>query len=111
MNTTPTAQDEHQAATVGCSQKDRLLARLRETPNQWVPMPELACVMSQGGDGTGVCVSRRIYDLRNAGHEIVQADQNEGHVRKSFYKLVLASPSPSQGEGRGEGSPIKDFLP
>ena len=89
MNATPTAQDEHQAATVGCSQKDRLLSRLKETPNAWVAMPELAKAMSQGGEGTGVCVSRRIYDLRNAGHDIKQADQNEGHVRKSFYKLVV----------------------
>jgi hypothetical protein len=88
MNT-PTAQDEHQAATVGCSQKDRLLARLLESPGQWVPMPELARVMSTGGDGTGVCVSRRIYDLRNAGHDIQQCDEHEGHIRKSFYKLIL----------------------
>ena len=104
----PTAQDEHQAATVGCSQKDRLLARLRETPNAWVAMPELAKAMSQGGEGTGVCVSRRIYDLRNAGHEIVQADQNEGHVRKSFYKLVLPD-APVAPVATVEPDPLRDL--
>ncbi len=88
MNHEPTAQDEHQAATVGCSQKDRLLARLAETPGAWVPMPELACAISPSGHGVGICVSRRIYDLRNDGHAIEQMDEHEAGVRKSFYKLT-----------------------
>lgn len=88
MTRTPTAQDEHQAATAGCTQKDRLLARLQEWPGVWVSMPELAKAMSPSGNGVGVCVSRRIYDLRRAGHKIEQEDYTENGVRHSAYRLL-----------------------
>lgn len=84
----PTAQDEHQAATVGCSQKDRLLARLQEFPGVWVSMPELAKAMSPSGSGVGACVSRRIYDLRRAGHKIEQEDYTVLGVRHSAYRIM-----------------------
>lgn len=46
------------------SQKSAILNRLNQTPNEWVPMPELARVASADGHGTGVFPGRRIYDLR-----------------------------------------------
>jgi hypothetical protein len=49
------------------SQTERLIARLAQTPGEDVPMPELARVISEGGQGTGICVSRRIYDARRVG--------------------------------------------
>lgn len=49
------------------SQTERLIARLAEARGELVPMPELARVISDGGQGTGICVSRRIYDARRLG--------------------------------------------
>ena len=49
------------------SQTDRLIARLAQTPGEDVPMPELARCLSDGGQGTGICVSRRVYDARAVG--------------------------------------------
>lgn len=85
MNTTPTIQDEHQAATVGCSQKERLLARLLQAHGEEVPMPELACAMSEGGHGTGVPPTRRISELRKDGYNI-PAPRREGS--NTWYRLI-----------------------
>lgn len=87
MNT-PTAQDEHQAATVGCSQKARLLARLQQSIGEWVPSPELACAMSASGTGNNITPVRRIMELRDEGWKILLADEREGGQRKTSYKLV-----------------------
>ena len=67
------------------TQCDRMLERLARSPGDWVPMPELARVMSDGGEGTGICVSRRIYDLRKRGNLIEVRAEQEGkqkHLRR-----------------------------
>lgn len=91
----PTSQIEHEASASGenCSQCARILAVLREAgEGTWVPMPELARAASNGGQGTGICVSRRIYDLRKRlakdAQTIKQRDQWEDGVRLSFYALT-----------------------
>lgn len=77
------------------SQCDRLLARLQETPGQWVPMPELARAISDSGTGCGICVSRRIYDLRQRGHKIAcWKEKVDGRLVRSLYKLTLAPTAP-----------------
>lgn len=97
---TPTAQVEHEASASGenCSQCARILAVLRECgEGTWVPMPELARAASNGGQGTGICVSRRIYDLRKRlvkdQQTIKQRDQYEDGVRLSFYALAPLVPN------------------
>ena len=70
------------------SQNERLLARLADDKGVWVPMPELARACSPKGGGIGIGVSRRIFDLREEGHEIVNYTENQGHKRLSFYMLV-----------------------
>jgi len=70
------------------SQNERLLARLADDKGVWVPMPELARSCSPKGGGIGICVSRRIFDLREDGHEIENYIENKGPKRLSFYRLV-----------------------
>lgn len=99
MNT-PTLQDEHHAGTAGCSQADRILSALREAgEGSWVPMPVLAKAASRGGEGTGICVSRRIYDLRKRlradGWDIQQASEFQDGQHHSMYRIVRLSTEPN----------------
>jgi hypothetical protein len=52
-------------------------------------MPELAQAASPTGNGAGLCVPRRIYDLRKRGHTIqnvtTQASDGSKH---SAYRLM-----------------------
>lgn len=57
----PFADANHQSQTA------RLIACLTEARGELVPTPELARVMSDGGQGVGICVSRRVYDARKIG--------------------------------------------
>lgn len=86
---------EHQASASrsNCSQVERLHSALYEAgEGTWVPMPELARAMSNGGQGTGICVSRRIYDLRRKlearGFTIEQSSQWADGVCHSFYRII-----------------------
>jgi len=93
MNTEPTPQAEHAASGDGGSQCDRILSALHEAgPGTWVPMPQLAKAASRGGEGTGICVSRRIYDLRKQlraeGWDIQQVSNYEDGQNLSFYRIV-----------------------
>ena len=74
------------------SQATLVLNRLQQTPNEWVPMPELveAC--------GGYAVHSRISELRTLRHlNIEQSRKVPGmkNTRKqaSFYRLVEASSS------------------
>lgn len=76
------------STTANPTQCDRLLARLQRGTGDWVPMPELACAMSDGAHGTGICVSRRIYDLRARGHLIEVRAEQCGKQKHTFYRLT-----------------------
>lgn len=88
-------QLEHDASASksNCSQVERLHSALNEAgEGSWVPMPELAKAMSNGGQGTGICVSRRIYDLRRRleadGFTIEQRSEFHDGVCHSFYRII-----------------------
>ena len=74
------------------SQTDLLIERLTEAHGADVPMPELARVMSRGGDGAGVCVSRRVYDARRVGKSRgfsipAPVARTVDGQRQTFYRL------------------------
>ena len=72
------------------TQNSRILRRLLETPNTWIPMPELAKVGS--GKKDGFCmVHSRISDLRKTVHVIENEIVRIGKSNYSFYRLVLPS--------------------
>jgi len=96
----PTPQLEHDASAspANCSQCARILNVLREAgEGTWVTMPALARAASEAGQGTGICVSRRIYDLRKRiakdNQTIEQRDQWTDGVRHSFYRLAPLVPA------------------
>lgn len=74
------------------TQNDLILARLQETPGEWVAMPELCEVAESLNCHT------RINDLRDAGHNIenYQEHQKGTRRRKSYYRLILPDPPPVQ---------------
>jgi hypothetical protein len=58
----PTQTELEFRATQGTSQNDRLAAYLRARPGEWIPMPELARVITE--TGIGAAVHSRIADCR-----------------------------------------------
>lgn len=78
--------------THACSQVERMLARLKATPGEDVPMPELARAATENQQGVGFCVSRRIYDLRRRGRSEgffipkPRVEWSEGQCH-TFYRL------------------------
>lgn len=84
MNAT---QLEFKSCAGGASQCDRILHRLKETPDQWVPMPELVRVSG------GYAVHSRIADLRKRGpaegFSIDHKNESgaDGKIH-SFYRLT-----------------------
>jgi hypothetical protein len=75
-----------QKSTRRVSQRDRILARLNETPGVWVPMPEL--VECSGA----YAVHSRISDLRKDGHTIDQHSRIKDGIVHSSYRLELGIP-------------------
>ncbi len=76
------------------SQSDLILARLQESPGEWVSMPELAAV------GESMNVHTRIDELRHkGGHHIenYQEKQTGTRRRKSYYRLILPEPVSTVG--------------
>jgi hypothetical protein len=63
------------------SQNDKILARLRETPGQWVAMPDLVLASDSFN------IHSRISDLRKRGHTIEQREQRDGRKIHSFYRI------------------------
>ena len=63
------------------SKANRILERLREDPEMWVPMPLLAALSNT------YAVHSRISDLRKAGHEIEHRNEYRGRIVASFYRL------------------------
>jgi len=80
MNAT---QQEFKATGAGASQCDKILARLKETPGEWVPMPELYRVSG------AMAVHSRIADLRGLGFTIGHRNERREGSRAthSFYRL------------------------
>lgn len=66
------------------TQNERVLARLRQSLGDWVPMPTLA--MSSGA----FAVHSRVSDLRKQGHRIEQKSERKSGSRAnhSFYRLL-----------------------
>lgn len=75
--------NQSEFATVGRpSQCDKILACLRETPGQWVAMPDLVLASASFN------IHSRISDLRKRGHNIEQHDERDGRKIKSFYRVM-----------------------
>lgn len=74
-------QSTYELSNCGASQCALILQRLRETPAQWVPMPDLASV-----SGSYV-VHSRVADLRKRGHTIEHRNERHGSKVHSFYML------------------------
>lgn len=104
------SQHTYQIAGIGNGQAQRILDALCYWPaGEWCPMPHLARVASDSGLGTGICVSRRIYDLRRhvrkQGYEIIQDSHRSGDGRvHSFYRLVKR-PGATQAAAATPGTP------
>lgn len=90
---------QYKASGAGDTQCERILDALKQWPaGEWCPMPHLARAASDGGEGTGICVSRRIYDLRRAlrdkGFEIRNEKFFQDGQYHSFYKIVRLESQP-----------------
>ena len=89
----PTLQDEHQAATSGDTQNERVLNCLIEHAGSWVAMPVLWRASG------AFAVHSRISDLRRLGHTIDHRCEVrfEGarRINHSFYRLNPAPSDPS----------------
>lgn len=94
MNSTQlelTEQQLFRASGRGDSQADRILARLKETPNEWVPMPELSRIGA--GKPTGFCmVHSRVPELNKkltgTGLIIEQRGGNKSEYRLAVLEIV-----------------------
>lgn len=87
-----TTQLEFQARSSGRSQNHKLADYLRANPGRWLPMPELAQVITP--TGIGAAVHSRIADLRKLGLTIEHRNEKNHHdgLVHSFYKYI---PNPS----------------
>lgn len=65
------------------SQVAKILARLRQTPGEWVGMFELYQVSGS------MAVHSRISNLRELGHDIDQENRRKGTQIHSFYRLKV----------------------
>lgn len=66
----------------GPSQAERVLARLRQSEGQWVPMPALAAASG------AYAVHSRISDLRRAGHRVEHRNHWADGICCSEYRLI-----------------------
>lgn len=57
-------QREFELADAGRSQNEKLRDYLKAHPLSWVPMPELAKVISPTGNGVGIAAHSRVNDCR-----------------------------------------------
>lgn len=71
------------------SQASRILMRLLDSPNRWVPMPELSRIGSGKPDGWTASFSRRISDLRAAGYKVEESEERLDGVKLTRYKIVF----------------------
>jgi hypothetical protein len=66
------------------SQRDRLLALLKRHRGEWVALPQVQ-------DAGGAQYNARIYELRGLGHRITNSTQEVDEVRRSWFRLEIAS--------------------
>ena len=64
------------------TQNSMILARLSETPGEWVSLPELHRVSG------AYAIHSRAANLRAAGHDIENRVERKGRSALSFYRLV-----------------------
>ncbi len=83
-------QAEYEQHATGGTQCERILARLQQTPNEEVPMPELAAIGSSVPGGFCM-VHSRVADLRKQDHVILSRTEKKDGLMHSFYKLVVNS--------------------
>jgi hypothetical protein len=76
----------HPSLAAGLSQCDLILARLQQTPGEWVPMPALVKI------SRGYACHSRIADLRRRGCIIDHRNLRFGKKIHSQYRLSDASP-------------------
>ncbi|MCU1286373.1 MAG: hypothetical protein JWO13_2723 [Acidobacteriales bacterium] len=67
------------------TQAQRILSRLNQTPNHWVPLP----VILEMGIAQ---YSARIHELRAEGHNIENRTERIDGVRYSWFRIVPATP-------------------
>jgi hypothetical protein len=80
-------QLEFQARNVGKSQNERLADFLKSNPDRWIPMPELAKVITP--TGIGVAVHSRVNDCRKKyGMTIEHRNERKAGTTASYYKYV-----------------------
>lgn len=82
------SQQQFELSAAGPTQCARILARLEESVNQWVSMPELARAGS--GAPNGFCmVHSRVADLRKRGHTIEHRSARVAGTKvHSSYRLI-----------------------
>lgn len=72
----------HTSIQSGTSQCAKILARLKETPGQWVEMPDLVNVSGSYN------IHSRISDLRKRGERIGHKNTTVNRKTHSFYRLL-----------------------
>jgi len=90
---------DFRAQAGGQSQNQKLAVYLRDNPDRWIPMPELARIITP--TGIGAAVHSRIADLRTKfGMTIVNESRLKpgGRQRESFYRYKPNSPSNGTNE-------------
>lgn len=105
------SQREFHIQGIGRGQCARILDALCYWPaGEWCPMPHLARVASPAGEGTGICVSRRIYDLRAKlrpqGWDIINESMKGGDgAMHSVYRLVKKQEADTVSTSTGTPTP------
>lgn len=79
---------DHPIESTGTSQCALILARLQQTPGEWVPMPALARVSG------AYAVHSRVNDLRRRSHRIDHRNLHHGRKILSQYRLAESPPQP-----------------
>lgn len=69
------------------SQNDAVLRRLQAEPNKWISLPQLEEATRVSCISRSSAIHSRINDLRNRGYNIKNKVEQDGHKRKSYYKL------------------------
>jgi len=67
----------------GVTQNARLAAYFKANPNRWLPMPELAQIITP--TGIGAAVHSRVADCRKAGLNISHRNERHHGQVHSFY--------------------------
>ena len=100
MEITPQLEHAASASRKNCSQVDRIISLFHEAgEGTWVPMPQIARVMSPHDSGVGNCPPRRLFDVRQRlkplGFRIKNRKEYRDGQTFSFYCLIRDNPCSS----------------